>query len=105
MCIRDRHWTVLQSPDCCLFHKRSPTSRIDYGDRVSRLIYSRFYFFKKHLPKDLRHTAAWAWSSVGISALYLGIAVQKKGEGGSVVRGVARGYRRCVADLLGRDPS
>jgi GT2 family glycosyltransferase len=96
-------WTIVQSPDCRLFHKRSPSSRVDYGDRVSRLIYSRFYFFKKHLPKDLLHTSAWAWSSLGITALYLGVAAGKSGERVGVIRGIARGYRRCAADLLGRE--
>ena len=42
-----------------LFHKRAPTARVDYGDRVSRLIYSRFYFFKKHLSKDPLTLAAF----------------------------------------------
>ena len=96
-------WTILQSPGCRLFHKRSPSSRVDYGDRVSRLIYSRFYFFKKHLPKDLRHTSSWAWSSLGITAMYLGVAAGRKGERVGVVRGSARGYKRCAADVLGRE--
>ena len=98
-------WTILQSPDCRLFHKRSPNSRVDYGDRVSRLIYSRYYFFQKHLPKDPRHTGAWAWSNLGIVALYMGVAAGRRGERMGVLRGIARGYKRCAAHMLGRAPS
>lgn len=99
-----QNWTIIQSPDCRLFHKRSPHSRVDYGDRVSRLIYSRYYFFQKHLPKDLQHTGAWVWSNIGIIGLYAGVAASRKGERIGILRGIARGYQRCAAHALGRSP-
>ena len=99
-----RAWSIVQTPTARLFHKRAPTARVDYGDRVSRLIYSRFYFFKKHLPKDPRHILAFGWTNVGITTFYAGVGLLKapRGEKASVLRGVARGYKRCVADLAGR---
>jgi GT2 family glycosyltransferase len=100
-----QRWSIVQTPTARLFHKRAPTARVDYGDRVSRLIYSRFYFFKKHLPKDPHHVAAFAWTNVGITTFYAGVGLLKApaGEKTGVLRGVARGYKRCVADLAGRD--
>jgi len=100
-----QRWTIVQTPTARLFHKRAPTSRVDYGDRVSRLIYSRFYFFKKHLPKDPKTLAAFAWTNVGITAFYTGVGLLKApaGDRSGVFRGVARGYRRCADDMLGRE--
>jgi GT2 family glycosyltransferase len=100
-----RKWTIVQSPHARLFHKRAPTARVDYGDRVSRLIYSRFYFFKKHLPKDPRTVAAFAWTNLGITAFYTGVGLLKApiADKTGVIRGVARGYKRCAADMLGRE--
>lgn len=98
-------WTVVQTPRARIFHKRAPTARVDYGDRVSRLIYSRFYFFKHHIPKDARHVAAFAWTNLGIAGFYTGVSLIRAPEGGRLgaLRGVARGYRRCLDDVLGRE--
>jgi len=100
-----KRWTIVQSPHARLFHKRAPTSRVDYGDRVSRLIYSRFYFFKKHLPKDPKTLAAFAWTNLGITAFYTGVGLLKASptDKVGVIRGVASGYRRCAVDILGRE--
>jgi GT2 family glycosyltransferase len=100
-----RRWTVVQSPFARIFHKRAPTARVDYGDRVSRLISSRFYFFKHHIPKDPKHVAAFAWTNLGIASFYTGIGLFKApgGDRSGTLRGVARGYRRCLDDVLGRE--
>lgn len=98
-----RRWTIVQTPFARLYHTHSPVNRNTYGDRVSRLIYSRFYFFKKHLPKDPYHVAAFAWSNVGIVTLYAGSALMKPEPGPrAVLQGIARGYAHCVKDLLGK---
>lgn len=98
-----RNWTIVHTPDAKLFHKRSPGARVDYGDRVSRLIYSSFYFFRKHRPKDARHLAAFAWTNLGIAAFYTGVGALRSepGHRRDVVRGIADGYARCLGDLKG----
>lgn len=98
-----KEWTLVQTPHARMFHTHSPVSRNSYGERVSRLIYSRYYFFKKHSPKDLRHIAAFAWSNVGIVALYSGVAVARAEPGPKpVMKGIFKGYNRVVKDLTGR---
>ena len=96
-----KRWTIVQTPYARMVHTHSPTGRVNYGDRVARLIYSRYYFFKKHLPKDPRHVTAFAWSNVGIVALY-GAAALTKSAPAPVLRGIARGYKNCLKDALGR---
>ena len=98
-----KNWTLVQTPHARMFHTHSPVNRNSYGERVSRLIYSRYYFFKKHCPKNLRHIAAFTWSNVGIVALYSGVALTRAEPGpGPVLKGIARGYDRCLKDLTGR---
>ncbi len=98
-----RDWTIVQTPHARMTHTHSPVSRNSYGERVSRLIYSRYYFFKKHQPRDLPHMAAFAWSNIGIIALYTGAALAKAEPGPlPVLRGIARGYERCLKDMTGR---
>jgi len=100
-----QEWTILQTPKARLFHKRSPTARVNYGDRVSRLLYSRFYFFKKHIAKQPLNLLAFGWTVLGISTFYIGVSAVKSGQGGrfGAARGVVSGYRRCINDLLGRE--
>jgi len=91
-----QRWTLVQSPDVRLFHKRSPTSRVDHGDRVSRLLFARWHFFRKHLPKTPWHVLAFAWSVLGISLLYTIV-------GRGAARGVLHGYGRILRDICGRE--
>ncbi len=99
-----KKWTLVHTPYARLFHKRAQGGRVNYGDRVGRIIYSRFYFFKKHMDKTPKEVAAFAWTNLGISAFYTGMGLFKapRGEKAQVLRGVARGYGRCVDDLRGR---
>lgn len=97
-------WSIVHTPHARCYHKRSEGGRVDYGDRVGRLIYSRFYFFKKHVPKRPKQVAAFAWTNLGIAGFYTAVGALKspKGQRASVLRGIARGYRRVVDDLRGR---
>lgn len=97
-----RHWTLVQTPHARLFHTRSEAGRLDLGDRVGRLIYSRFYFFRKHLPKRPRTLAAYAWTNLGITAFYSGVGLILTPMGGKldVLRGIAWGYRKVARELL-----
>ena len=99
-----QRWTLVQTPHARLFHTFSAESRPEPGDRIGRLIYSRYYFFRKHVPKDPQNLAAFAWTNVGLSAFYSGVALIMKpmGEKGPMLRGIARGYRRVLDDLRGR---
>lgn len=98
-----KKWTLVQTPHARMFHTHSPVNRNSYGERVSRLIYSRYYFFKKHSPKKIRHIAAFSWSNIGIVALYSAVALTRAEPGpGPVLKGIASGYDRCIKDLTGR---
>ena len=96
-----RRWTILHSPAVRLFHKRSPAGRIDYGDRLSRMVYSQFYFFRKHRPRDPGHIAALAWNALGTSTFYIAAGLLKPNSQSRLgaLRGVVDGYRKCAADL------
>ncbi len=100
-----RDWTLVHTPHARLFHSRSKRARPDRGDRVGRLIYSRFYFFRKHVPKGPREIAAFAWTNLGISAFYVGVGLLRAppGQKVGVLRGIAKGYRRVADDLRGRE--
>ncbi len=97
-------WTIVQTPKARCYHKRAEGGRVDYGDRVGRLIYSRFYFFKKHIPKQPKEVAAFAWTNVGIAGFYTAVGLTKgePGKKAQVLRGIARGYKRVVQDLMGK---
>lgn len=98
-----QRWTIVQTPHARCFHKRAEGGRVDYGDRVGRLIYSRYYFFKKHVPKAPPELAAFAWTNLGITGFYtaVGLAKAPAGEKTRVLRGIARGYKRVARDLMG----
>jgi GT2 family glycosyltransferase len=97
-------WAIVQSPAVRCYHKRSDEGRIDYGDRLSRLVYANFYFFRKHRPKDLPHLAAFAWNNLGIAAFYVGVGTLRApaGQRRRVLRGLREGYARVWADLRPR---
>jgi len=98
-----KDWAIVQTPHARLFHARSSINRNQYGDRVSRLIYSRFYFFKKHVNKTPINLLAFAWSNMGIVALYSLVALFKSTNGPvPVLKGIMGGYARCWADLTSR---
>ncbi len=98
-----QRWSIVQTPYARCFHKRADGGRVDYGDRVSRLLYSQYYFFKKHVKKDPRSLGAFAWTQIGTTVFYTGVGALRapKGEKLRVVRGIARGYRRVARDLAG----
>ena len=94
-------WTIIHSPTVRLFHKRSPKGRVDYGDRLSRMIYSQFYFFRKHRPRDAGHLIALAWNAVGTSTFYVAASLLKPDsvDRMGALKGVVHGYRKCVEEL------
>ena len=95
-----RRWTILQTPDAQVEQKFSPVSRISFGNRAGRVVYSHFYFFKHHRPHDLYHLGAFAWANVGLAALTVGEGL-KKGGARPAIAGLFEGYRRCLTDLRG----
>jgi glucosyl-dolichyl phosphate glucuronosyltransferase len=95
-----KNWQLVQTPDAVLFHKESPVSRNKYGERIARIIYSRYYFFRKHMPKDPAHVAAFSWYMFGTTALYSASAFRKYDENTvQTLRGIAKGYRLCISDI------
>jgi GT2 family glycosyltransferase len=101
-----KKWSIVHSPTVKLFHKRSPKQRIDYGDRVSRMIYSQFYFFRKHRPRDPGHLAALAWNAAGTSTFYVAAGLLKADSKDRLgaIRGVVHGYKKCLVELKNPRP-
>lgn len=98
-----KKWTIVQSPHVKMEHDHSTVNRNAYGDIVARSIYARFYFFRKHQPRDPYHLAAFAWFNVGLVTLYSAAGMRSSGPGAApVLQGIVRGYRHCVKDLLGK---
>ncbi len=94
-----RSWTIVHQPAARLDHRHSAAGRVGYGDRVSRVMYSRFYFFSRHRDKTPRNLAAFAWSHSGETAQLVGVGL-KRGTGvRPLVKGVAHGYRLCLEDI------
>lgn len=98
-----KRWSIVQTPHARCFHKRSGEGRVDYGDRVSRLIYSQFYFFGKHAKKGPIELTEFVWNNVGTAIFYtgFGLAKGKPSEAKAVLRGIAKGYGRCLRQLRG----
>ena len=98
-----RDWTIVHQPAARLDHRHSAAGRVGYGDRISRVMYSRFYFFTQHRDKSPRNLLAFAWSHTGETAQLAAVGLIKRRTGiAPVVRGVAQGYRLCLRDLVGR---
>jgi glycosyltransferase involved in cell wall biosynthesis len=99
-----RRWTIVQQPAARVDHRHSAAGRVGYGDRISRVMYSRFYFFTQHREKSLRNLARFAWSHTGETAQLAAVGLIKRRTGlPPVVKGVAQGYRLCLRDMVRRD--
>jgi GT2 family glycosyltransferase len=96
-----KSWTIVHQPAARLDHRHSAAGRVGYGDRISRIMYSRFYFFSRHRDKSLRNLVAFAWSHSGETAQLSAVGLLKRRTGlRPVLSGVANGYRLCLEDLL-----
>ncbi len=95
-----KRWTIVQTPHARLFHKHSPAARVSLPDRSGRVLYSRFYFFRRHRRKTPRNLAAFAWSTAGLTGWLLATGVARRAGVRPMLRGIAGGYRRCLDDLL-----
>lgn len=97
-----KRWSIVHQPAARLDHRHSGAGRVGYEDRISRVMYSRFYFFGQHRDKTPRNLAAFAWSHTGETAQLAAVGLLKRRTGlFPVIRGVVKGYRLCLADLLG----
>lgn len=96
-----RNWTIVHQPAAKLDHRHSAAGRVGYGDRVSRVMYSRYYFFTRHRDRSLGNLARFAWCHTGETAQLAGVGLFKRKTGLSpVLKGVLHGYRLCAEDLL-----
>jgi len=93
-------WSIVHQPAARLEHRHSVAGRVGYEDRISRVMYSRFYFFGQHRDKNLRNLASFAWSHSGETAQLAAVGLLRRRTGlRPVIRGVANGYRLCLRDL------
>ena len=97
-----RHWTLVHTPDARLFHKRSEVQRDPKADRIARIVFARYFFFKKHMPRDVSHLAAFAWANLGRIIWLCGSVIADRDM--SNIGGIVKGYRWCWADFRGRAP-
>jgi GT2 family glycosyltransferase len=96
-----KKWRLVQTPKARLHHKTSPVSRNKYGEQSARKMYARFYFFRKHMPKDVKHVSAFAWYMLGATLLYSAGSIRQADEHTfNGLKGVAKAYRLCLRDLM-----
>lgn len=94
-----RKWTLLQTPFARVLHKVSSVSRESIPDTVSRLIFAKYWFVRRHRPHDAPHMAAFAWANLGLASLYVARGISRKEPGlPAILRGMKQGYRRCLED-------
>ncbi len=97
-----KRWTIVHQPAARLDHRHSAAGRVGYGDRISRVMYSRFYFFSQHRSKTPRNLAAFLWSHSGETAQLAAVGLLKRKTGlRPVLGGVLHGYQLCLKDLVG----
>ena len=96
-----KKWSFVQTPFARLHHKYSPVSRNTFDDRTARLLYARYYFFRKHMPKDARHIGAFALSMVAASVMWSSASILQ-GDKNSMkgIQGVVKAGKLCMTDLL-----
>ena len=98
-----KKWSLIQTPHARLHHKHSPVSRTTFDDRTARLLYARFYFFRKHMPRDLRHLSAFALSMTGASFMWSTASfLQRDKHSMKGAQGVLKAGKLCVSDILKR---
>jgi glucosyl-dolichyl phosphate glucuronosyltransferase len=97
-----KNWTLVQTPEALLFHRKTDTSRDSQKELIARLVFSRFYFFKKHMPKDARHIASFGlWNMGTIAHIAVFAAHKRRKEPMSIVKGFAKGYTLCWQEIQG----
>ncbi len=95
-----RRWSLVHQPAARLEHRHAAAGRVGYGDRVSRIMYSRWYFFTRHRARTPGNLAAFVWTHTGETAQLTAVGLLRPGTGVTrLLRGVARGYKLCLKDL------
>jgi GT2 family glycosyltransferase len=93
-----RQWTLVQTPHARALHNESPAGRHTFASHVSRLIYAKYWFVRRHRPHDALHIGALAWANLGLLALYTRRGLQGEPGMRAIMGGVVDGYRRCLRD-------
>ncbi|MEC7985265.1 MAG: glycosyltransferase [Myxococcota bacterium] len=93
-----KNWTLVQTPDALLFHKKSDESRDARPERIARRIFSRFYIFNKNLPKTPRNIGAFLWWNIGVVSLY-GLSSLREETPKATLKGIKRGYHLCLQQV------
>ena len=94
-----KKWTLVQTPDAKIFHDKSDNARDRHDERLARLLFSRFYFFNKNLPKTPKHIGAFTWWNIGTIGLSLGSSIVGKQSSSEIMKGILRGYKLCIKEL------
>ncbi|MFH1466117.1 MAG: glycosyltransferase family 2 protein [Pseudomonadota bacterium] len=98
-----RRWTLLQHPGARLAHHHSPVGRVGYGDRVGRVLFSRYHFFAHHTEKTALNAILFGLGhSSEVAQISLAGLLGRKAGPLELGRGLARGYGRCVREALNR---
>lgn len=96
-----KKWSFVQTPKARCHHKHSPVSRITFDDRTARLLYARFYFFRKHMPHDIQHTSAFFVSMAAASVMWSTTSIlQRDKHAMKGAKGVMKAVKLCLNDIL-----
>ena len=94
-----KKWTLVQTPYAKIFHDKSENARDRHAERLARLLFSRFYFFNKNLPKTTKHIGSFAWWNIGTIGLSLGSCLTGKQTSSEIIKGILKGYKLCLKEL------
>ncbi|MGC6507121.1 MAG: glycosyltransferase family 2 protein [Myxococcota bacterium] len=98
-----KRWSLVQTPYARLHHKHSPVSRTTFDDRTARLLYARFYFFRKHMPRDIKHLGSFALSMVAASVMWSTTSIlQRDKHSMKGAQGVLKAGKLCFTDLFNK---
>lgn len=80
-----RRWRLMATPDARLVHRKIATSRLARGDWGFQEVYYNYLHFRRNMPQDLSHRAAFAWLCAGYVVINL----------------LRRDWRRAAGNLRG----
>lgn len=100
-----KQWTIVHTPHARMHHKVSPSNRLRAPEIARRHVYSRYFFFSRHMPKKPTNLAAFAWANVGLGTWYMASAVARGTPGPTAMaKGLLTGYKLCWDDWRGKLP-
>ena len=73
-----RHGAILLAPNAVAHHLEAPVDRADPRFLARMRAVNHWYVARRHLPRDLYHQLAFAWSELGNAVLYLRLGLVRR---------------------------